>query len=55
MSFVNVATSSVTGVSWHNMSMTGGFTPRRTFNTASVTLSQLAEVVATICNDIFKK
>ena len=54
-SYVNVATSSVSAISWHNFSMTGGFTPRRAFNTASVTLPQLAEVVATICNDIFKK
>ena len=55
LSCMAVATSSVTALSWMNFSMTSGFTPRRTFNTSTVTTAQLAEVVATALNDLFAK
>lgn len=50
------AGQSFIGAAMHNgMSVNHGFTPRLTFNCTSVTLSQLAEVVATILANDHRK
>lgn len=49
----NHDTTSIVGTAMFNgFSINHGFTPRRSYNTASVTLEQLSEIVATLINDI---
>lgn len=56
VSILDHAVGSIVGEACYNgMSVLNGYTPRRTFNTSSVTLPQLAEVVATIQGLVFKQ
>lgn len=49
----NHDTTSIVGTAMFNgYSINHGFTPRRSYNTTTITTAQLAEVVATILNDI---
>lgn len=55
MSILEHATVSIVGESCYNgFSINHGYTPRRSFNTSSVTTAQLAEVVATIVGDLYR-
>lgn len=56
LSILDHQTGSIVGEACYNgYSVSNGYTPRRSFNTSSVTTAQLAEVVATMIGQLFKQ
>lgn len=56
ISVMEHAMTSIVGEAMFNgFSINHGYTPRRSYNTSNVTTAQLAEVVATLLGDLYRK